>query len=388
MSNKLWTLHFTRICIANLLLYISLYVLLPVIPTMMAARLQMPIQQTGSLFLLLTLGMVLAGPFYAYLVDAYKRKQVCLFSFLGIIAATLGYNYVDNLWQLWLLVLGQGVCFGMATTAAITLGIDINTSMYRSAGNVAFAWMSRIGMMTGIALGVWLTPYYSFQTMLYVSTGIGVMGIGIVSLIHVPFRAPIGTQLCSCDRFFLPRAWLPALNLALVAFVPGALLPILTHSFDTILLHYYTVPYFAVVLVGFLLSFIADKMLFLEDNQWKNKIVTGLVCMIFSLALLLVWGEGAGVASALLLGFAIGLVTPEFLMMFIKLSHHCQRGTANTTHLLAWELGISGGIAMACWLNVSYEEEVVIQVALFAGLVAMAFFLWGTVPYFIRKRVR
>ena len=37
MAVKLWTVHFMRICVANLLLFISLYVLFPVLSVEMAA---------------------------------------------------------------------------------------------------------------------------------------------------------------------------------------------------------------------------------------------------------------------------------------------------------------------------------------------------------------
>ena len=47
------------------------------------------------------------------------------------------------------------------------------------------------------------------------------------SRVYVAFRAPIGLRLCSLDRFLLPRAWVPALNMLLIAFVPGVLLPLL-----------------------------------------------------------------------------------------------------------------------------------------------------------------
>ena len=33
-----------------------------------------------------------------------------------------------------------------------------------------------------------------------------------------------------------------------------------------------------------------------------------------------------------------------FLLFFIKLSDHCQRGTSQSTYLLAWETGIGGGL--------------------------------------------
>lgn len=64
----------------NLLLFISLYVLFSVLPIEMSERLGLPVTETGVIFLFFTLGMFLIGPFHAYLVDAYKRKNVCLFS--------------------------------------------------------------------------------------------------------------------------------------------------------------------------------------------------------------------------------------------------------------------------------------------------------------------
>ena len=60
MATKLWTLHFMRICLANLLLFISLYLLYPVLPVMMASRLGVPVSQTGVIFILFTLAMLSA----------------------------------------------------------------------------------------------------------------------------------------------------------------------------------------------------------------------------------------------------------------------------------------------------------------------------------------
>ena len=90
MAVTLWTAHFIRICIANLLLFVSLYVLFPVLSVEMADRLGVPVAQTGVIFLFFTLGMFLIGPFHAYLVDAYKRKHVCIYAFALMVAATVG----------------------------------------------------------------------------------------------------------------------------------------------------------------------------------------------------------------------------------------------------------------------------------------------------------
>ena len=69
-------------------------------------------------------------------------------------------------------------------------------------------------------------------------------------------------------------------------------------------------------------------------------------------------GFPVGVPS-ILLGLGLGLVMPEFLVMFVKLSHHCQRGTANTTHLLASEVGFASGIAVACYFDLEADKMLI-----------------------------
>lgn len=384
MVNRLWTIHFMRICIANLLLFISLYMLFPIVPAEMAERLGVPVSQTGATFLLLTLGMFAVGPFHAYLVDAYKRKYVCAFSFLTMIAATAGYAVVNDITQLLLLCFIQGVAFGMATTAGITLAIDITGSNLRSSGNVAFSWMARMGMIIGISLGVWLYRWYDFRTLLYISVAVGVAGVFFVSRVYVPFRAPIVTRLCSTDRFLLSRGWLPALNLVLIAFMPGLLLPVLPYSLSDVFIDELNIPFFAVVGIGFLFSILLARLIY-RDEKTLRVIILGISLMMVSLTLL---GELPAAIVAVLLGSGLGLVTPEFLRIFVGLSKHCQRGTANTTHLLAWETGMSSGLAMACYLSVEYSVDSIYHLGRILAPVALVLFVLLTYPYFKKQRVR
>ncbi|MCM0245582.1 MFS transporter [Bacteroides fragilis] len=388
MATKLWTLHFMRICLANLLLFISLYLLYPVLPVVMASRLGVPVSQTGGIYILFTLAMFFIGPFHAYLVDVYKRKYICMLSFGIMVAATAGYTLVQSATHLLLLCLVQGISFGMAATAGITLAIDVTNSTFRSAGNVVFSWAARLGMIIGTALGVFLFRTHGFETLLYVSVASGALGMLFVSRVYVPFRAPIGMKVCSMDRFLLPRGFIPAFNLMLIAFVPGLLLPVLAGAPSDVPVGGELIPFFALAGVGFLLSVMVVRLFFRYDNKIWLQIVTGLITMIGAMALLFSPETGWNVPAAILMGLGLGLVTPEFLMMFVKLSQHCQRGTANTTHLLAWELGVGLGIASASHLHLTANEHVVCRVGLLAAIVALAFFVLITYPYFKRKKVR
>ena len=385
MAVKLWTVHFMRICVANLLLFISLYVLFPVLPIEMSERLGLPVTETGVIFLFFTLGMFLIGPFHAYLVDAYKRKNVCLFSFALMVAATVGYAFVTNITELILLSTVQGLAFGIATTAGITLAIDITNSTLRSAGNVSFSWIARLGMILGIILGVWFDQHYAFKTLLTVSVTTGALGILTVAGVYVPFRAPFVTKLYSFDRFLLLRGWVPAINLILITFIPGLLIPLVHPSLNDIVLGDtgVSMPFFAGVGMGYLASLVIARLFILKEKTLRL-VIMGLGLEILAICLLKA-GYSSGISSVLL-GLGLGLIMPEFLVMFVKLSHHCQRGTANTTHLLAGEVGITLGIAVACYMDTDTDQ--MFYIGQIVASVALLFFVLITYPYYIKKKVR
>lgn len=389
MATKLWTLHFMRICLANLLLFLSFYMLCPTLPLVMAARLGVSVCQTGTMFLLFMMGVFCIGPFHGYLVDAYKRQHVCMFSFGVMLVATVGYAFVRDFTQLVMLCIVQGIAFGIATTSGITLAIDVTNTSFRSAGNVVFSWATRLGMLMGAAVGVFCFLEYGFRVLLYASVAAGLLGIYFISRVYVPFRAPIGTKLISNDRFLLFRGWVPAVNLMLIAVIPGILFPILFQSTSSIYMYGISVPFWALVVIGFLISAVLIKYLFHgEHKKMWLQIVFGLVLMIGAMSLLIDPEEGKTISAGILLGLGLGLVIPEFLMMFVKLSEHCQRGTANTSNLLAGEVGVSVGIATVCYLSVTASETVAYQVGMLVAIIALAFFVLVTFPYYKSKRVR
>ncbi len=320
-TSDLTTLNFGFVSLANLLMFASLYLVLPLLPLVMGRQLDIPVERAGFALLAFVGAMLAVGPFHAYLGDAYKRKGILLYSMLGMAAAALGYAFVDSFVNLLLLALAQGACFGLAATAGITVAIDITTSAQRSAGNMLYAWAGRLGMLLGAGGGILLFEAYDFRTVAYVSVAVGLLGALVASRVYVAFRAPIGMRLYSLDRFFLPRGWVPAINLVMMAFVPGILVPTM-----------------------------------LEGNYW------GLI----ALAILM-------------------LITAPATRMFVRLSHHCQRGTANTTGQLSQDAGFVMGLFAASQLM---DSPHIYSVAVVAVIVAALFFGAATIPYFERKQIR
>lgn len=344
-KEHLWTPDFMRMCMTNFLFFASFYMLLPALPAAMMERLGLSTIQTGSMFLIFITGMFAAGPFHAYLGDEYKRKHVLLYSILVMLGVTVGYLFVDTYLKLLLLAAIQGAAFGLAVTAGITVAIDITVSLYRSTGNMAYAMAARLGMIVGVMGGVWIWMCMSegFNVLAYISLACGMLSLFFALRVYVAFRAPIGVSYCNFDRFLLLCSWLPAVNMVLIAFIPGLLIPIFM----------------------------------------------------------------GGYISAIFFFMVLLLLTKPFTKMFVRLSHHCQRGTANTTCHLAMETGILTGMAVCCFL-LNNEEihsmlkdgsgiypslhpyidiDMIYRIAGISIIVASLFFLL-TYRYYKRKRVR
>lgn len=385
---KLWTHDFIRIYLSNLLLFASLYMLLPVLPIYLVDRFDISLAFAGGILSLFAISIFFFGPFYSYLIDSFKRKSICLLSYLAVIAILGGYFVVGSLMWVIALRLIQGAFFGVATTMGSTLAIDITDTSRRSEANTCFSWASRLGMVVGAMAGILLYKYEGLQTVLYASVASGIIGLLLVSLIHVAFRAPIGAPLCSMDRFLLPRGWLPALNLVLVAFVFGMLLTTINMYTESIRMQEITVRFFVLLVAGFILAMIANKYAF-ENADIRARVVSGLVLMGSSLLLIITHEQSLAImTAAVLMGLGLGLVASEFLLIFVKLSEHCQRGTANTTYLLAWEVGVAIGVATGCYLIDISSYISVFQVGMVVVIVALIFYLKLTSPYFLKHKVR
>ena len=121
-----------------------------------------------------------------------------------------------------------------------------------------------------------------------------------------------------------------------------------------------------------------------SEEKTLRLVLVGIILEIVAITLL-ASGFPVGVPS-ILLGLGLGLVMPEFLVMFVKLSHHCQRGTANTTHLLASEVGFASGIAVACYFDL--EADKMLYTGQVVAVIALIFFILVTYPYYKRKKVR
>ena len=319
--DNIWTKGLSLMCVVNFLLYASVFMVMGALPLVKAEV----VVRVIPFFLL---GGLLAGPFHAYLADTFRRKHVLLWALAGIGLTMATATYIRETWYVWVALL-QGVCLALAIGAGTTISIDITLSGHRTSGNMLFASCGRVGMVAGMVAGVWMWSHYSLTYLTYLSAACGGLALVLAALVYVSFRAPIGVSLCSADRFWLPRAWVPALNMAILAYALG---------------------------------------------------VGGVSLM-----------ERVGVDSFVwvLPLLPIPALTPMVVKMFVKLSHHCQRATGNMTFNLAVDFGFLAGVWTACYMETA-SPMLIDAAALMEGTLALALLMYVFVTriYYKRKRVR
>lgn len=124
--------------------------------------------QAGGAIAIFGASLFLLGAFNNYLVDTFKRKNVCTRSLLLLALLGLLYPYAGEWGMIFLLRVLQGALFGVVLMAmGSTLVIDVTPSQYRNKASVVFTWSGVLGMLCGILLGYNAGWYLSFQQQIY-----------------------------------------------------------------------------------------------------------------------------------------------------------------------------------------------------------------------------
>ena len=92
--------------------------------------------------------------------------------------------------------------------------------------------------------------------------------------------------------------------------------------------------------------------------------------------------------AALLIGLGNGHLFPGLQTMFINLASHSMRGTANSTFLTSWDVGIGCGVILGGFLADNYGYETAFWGAFVANAVGVAYFFIKVRSAYERLKLR
>lgn len=378
--------------IANLVLSMAVTMLIPTLPIWLKESAQLNHQQVGLVMGSFALGLFLPGPFCSYLVQHYRRNMVFMVSVLILAVSMtlplfrLSVQHVFPAILAWRIL--QGAAFGLAQMVlSSTLIIDTCESHQRTEANHSATWFGRFALSIGPMAALLLMqlsaiikpssiPFSSMATLnvFFLALVCCVVAIVLVACIHFPFRVPEdNVHLLSLDRFFLTSGWSLFINLFLVTLAVGLLMSLPV-----------TVEAYGMVMLGFLLALLAQRFVF-QDAELKSEVVAGLLLIGASLIILLT--SRYSPLTTPLLGLGVGLVGGRFLLFFIKLSRHCQRGTSQSTFMLGWESGLAVGVGTGYYLFYGRTQEMLF-VTLILDVLALLMYISWTHRWFLNHKNR
>ena len=352
---RLWHRDFWLMAIANFLLTMSVYLLVPTLPHWLLMEQEFSPLETGIAMASFGFGLFALGMFVSFLVQHYRRNQVCVGAVIAV-GALIGLLYYLNgqrfqFCDLQMIILQRfalGAAFGLAQMVLTsTLIIDTSESFQRTEANHSAAWFSRFALSLGPMTGLLLERLVSYHVVLLAAMGCAAVVAVLILMVHFPFRAPEDdVPTVSLDRFFLPHGFPLFVNLQLIMLAMGILFSTITSEL-----------FFAMMMVGFLGALLAQRFVF-RNAELKSEVVTGLILISTALLMMLTRTQQiVHFAAPAFVGFGLGLIGSRFLLFFIKLSRHCQRGTSQSTFLLGWESGIAWGLGLGYALFYAQPQQ-------------------------------
>lgn len=369
--------------IANMLLTLSVYILIPVMPLWMIQSLGFSSFDAGLSMGIFGLGIFILGPFCSYFVRRYRRNIVCIIAIL-LMASCIGGLYMISLETkmslkgVTVLRLFTGAAFGLAQMVlSSTLIIDTCESFQRTEANHSASWFGRFALSLGPFIALIIYPVLGFKSVITVSVISAILSIMMIRMVKFPFKAPDEDEtLFSIDRFFLPQGIWLFINLTIVTTVMGLIMSLPL-----------TFVFYGMMMMGFFIALLAQKFVFV-NAELKSEIITGLILLAFALLMLLTRKLLiVKYVSPLLIGLGIGIIGARFLLFFIKLSRHCQRGTSQSTFFLSWELGLSLGLYLGyTFFYGNIHPLLIISLILIA--LALVMYNFFTHPWFLKHKNR
>ena len=365
---RLWNRNYCMVMVANFSLFFAFYVLTPLLPLYLSERFGATKDVIGLVLSGYTVTALVMRPFSGFLVDTFPRKTVLMVSFVAFSIFFAGYLAASTLLLFTIVRTLHGGPFGALTVANSTVAIDVLPSTRRTEGIGYYGLSNNLAMAIAPTIGVFIYRYtHSFDLLFWIALVVACAGMAVDgSLPPSPSNrrgrneaqkaSPSGGRLVGADRFFLVRGWLLGLNMVAFGFCFGVLSNYLAiYGKEQLGITGGTGTYFMLCAVGLILSRLQGGKALRQGRVTHNAAGGMLISLVgYTLFILGPMMDSSLLtshlslltyyASALLIGLGNGHLWPAFQNMTISVAPNSQRGTANSTILVSWDVGMGLGI--------------------------------------------
>lgn len=390
MKEKLWNKEYLKVMACNFLLFFAFYLLTPLLPLYLDSEFKADKDIIGVILSGYVVATLFIRPFSGFFVDSFDRKTVLIICFFCFFLCFSGYLGASTLLMFFIVRTMHGIPFGATTVANSTAAIDVLPSSRRNEGIGYYGLSNNLAMAIAPSIGIYIYHLTdNFKLLFWISLGLAFLGFLCSTSVKLPKREKVaGKPKLSLDHFFLGRAWLLAVNILFFGICWGVMSNyVALYGKKELGITDGTGIFFMILSAGLFVSRLFGAKSLRKGLLTHNALIGVLVSLVGYCMFAFVVTPWSFYLSALLIGLGNGQMYPAFLNMFIKVARHDQRGTANSSILISWDLGMGIGILLGGVIaeNVGFAEA--FHATAFMQAAGAIIFILFTRSFFERRRL-
>lgn len=372
---KLWTKNFVFIIIINFLVFVSHMMILSTFPFYIQSM-GGSVATAGLAAALFSLVAVICRPFIGWMLNNGKRKAILLIGIAGMALMPLGYMAISILALVFVVRMIHGASLACSNTTSSTIATDIIPQERFAEGMGMFGVSTALATACAPALGLLLMGRMGYHVLFLSATGCMIIAFVLFLLLKVPKisvkKSPLSfKQLIDKDA-------LPASTIMLVfLFTFGAL-----ENFTALFASknglpsggiFFTVMACMLFVTRATVGKVADKKgegIFVYTCNASMFIAFVLMAFVPNTVTFLV--------AAVFAGYGFGGLEPALQSMAVHIAPPERRGSANSTFLCAYDIGIGLGGGIAGYLISGLGFKWMFAILSFANVVSVILYVvWG-----------
>ena len=397
-KERLVTPSYCCILAANFLLYFGFWLLTPVLPFYLSEIFNASNATIGIVLSCYTISSLCIRPFSGYFLDTFARKPLYLLAYFIFTLIFAGYMIAGLLTLFIIFRIVHGISFGMVTVGGNTVVIDIMPSSRRGEGLGYYGLANNLAMSIGPMFGLFLhSGGASYTTIFSYSLGSCILGFIAATLVKTPYKPPVKREPISLDRFILLKGLPAGFSLLLLSIPYGMTTNYVAMYAKQIGLTTETGFFFTLMAVGMAISRLFSGRL--VDKGMITQVISAglyLVCLCYfgltACGWLIDWNSTFTTILffliSLLLGIGFGTMFPAYNTLFVNLAPYSQRGTATSTYLTSWDVGLGIGMLSGGYIAEIASFRIAYLFGAILTVVSLFYFRFKAGPHFIKNKLR
>lgn len=372
---KLWTKDFVLIIIINFLVFMNHIMILSTFPFYIET-LGGTAAIAGLAATLFSFIAVICRPFIGWMLNNGKRKSILIIGIAGMALMPLGYMMISVIFLAFVARMVHGASLACSNTTSSTLATDIIPKQRFAEGMGMFGMSTALATAFAPALGLFLMNKMGYSILFLFATGSVVIAFILFLMLKVPKISVEKTPLNF--KQLIDKDALPASTIALVFLLTFGALENFTAKFAS----ENGLP------SGGIFFTIMACMLFLTrttigkvaDKKGEGIFVYSCNASMFIAFLLMAFipNTVTFLFAAVFAGYGFGGLEPALQSMAVHIAPPKRRGSANSTFLCAYDIGIGIGGGIAGCLISAFGYGQMFALLSIANIVSVLLYLvWG-----------